>query len=535
LIVTALIGVLLTVSVNRARQEAAPPPKNQIVYGLAVQPAGLDPHVNSGAEVEIILRSVYDTLVYRDPITRGYQPGLATQTDVTTDGLTYTFKLRRDVLFHDGTPFNALSVARTLDRIINPETKAAQGLRLLGSFDKYVVLDQFTIQITLKRPDATFLDSLTQTGLGIASPTALQTYDAQRYQFHQVGSGPYQFVEYIPGSHVTLRRNPAYAWGGTIYRPVTLADGLTPVDEIVFRFYEESTTRAPALQSGAVTMIGNLSPIDARALAGNGEIRLYPQPIPGTPTQWLFNTVNPPTDSLEVRQALLYGSNRPAVVGAVYQEFSPVAHSPLSASTPYYDPTLATLYPYDLAKSSTLFAAKNWALNSSEKLLKNNRNEAFRLVMVVPRWGQYPEVAERLIQQWVALGITVETRFVPTLSALLAEQARGEYHLIAYEVSAVDAGFLTKLYRSDAAPNWTKFKNGQLDSWLTEADRTLDAPKRAELYARIQRRLMEQALVFPIRDVVNLNAANIRLGSVSFSANGFSPNLYALTWRERVP
>jgi len=523
LVLACLIGIGAVFAVNRSRAQSEPEPKHSITYGLTLQPSGFDPHINASSELGIVLRSVYDTLLYRDPKTKAFVPGLAMQTDVSADGLTYTFKLREDVKFHDGTPFNAQAVARTLDRILNPDVHSQKSVFLLGPYDKYVIVDQFTIQLILKQPYAALLDALAQVYLGIASPTALQTYDAARYQFHQVGTGPFRFVEYIPGDHVTLRRNPDYKWGPAFYN----APSANSVDEVIFRFFTEPATRAPALESGEAAAMGELSPVDARSFAGNGDLRLVPQAVPGLPTQWFFNTTRPPTDTLEVRQAILYATNRAAIVDAVFQEFSPVAYGPLNASTPYYDPAVQRLYSYDANRAAGLFKARGYTRTGSGPYTRGGA--PLRLVMIVPRWGYHPDAAQKLQSLWREAGIEVELRTVPNLTGLLAEQKKGEYNLIAFNDSGVDASVLDRFYKSDGSANWTHFKNPELDTWLTQAGATLDGQQRQDLYSKIQRRIMDQALLLPIRDTVNLNGAKASLAGLTYDAYGWFPLLANLT------
>jgi peptide/nickel transport system substrate-binding protein len=195
------------------------PARHSITYGLTLSPSGFDPHINQSAEIGIVLRQVYDTLVYRDPTTNEIVPGLATGWSVSDDSLTYTFTLRSDVSFHDGTPFNAQAVAANLDRIASPNTRSQKALFLLGPYAGYEVVDEYTIRIRLTEPYSPLLDSLAQFYLGIASPTALAEHSLSRYQFHQVGTGPFAFIEYIPEDRIVLRRNPAYAWGPAFYTP----------------------------------------------------------------------------------------------------------------------------------------------------------------------------------------------------------------------------------------------------------------------------------------------------------------------------
>lgn len=177
---------------------AAQPAASRIVYGLTLLPSGFDPHINASAELGIPLRSVYDTLVYRDPATQDFVAGLAERWEISPDGLVYTFYLRRGVRFHDGEPFNALAVAANLNRITAPETRSQKAAFLLGSFERYIVLDEYTIQLVLKSPFAPLLDSLSQVYLGIASPKALREYGNDLYQLHQVGTGPIRWLSSSP-------------------------------------------------------------------------------------------------------------------------------------------------------------------------------------------------------------------------------------------------------------------------------------------------------------------------------------------------
>ncbi|HVO41195.1 MAG TPA: ABC transporter substrate-binding protein, partial [Aggregatilineales bacterium] len=108
---------------------------NRIVYGLTLLPSGFDPHINQSSELGIVLRSVYDTLVYRDPDTKQIVPGLAESWEISPDGLTYTFHLRSGVRFQDGTPFNADAIAYNFDRITNPANKSQKAVFLLGPID----------------------------------------------------------------------------------------------------------------------------------------------------------------------------------------------------------------------------------------------------------------------------------------------------------------------------------------------------------------------------------------------------------------
>jgi peptide/nickel transport system substrate-binding protein len=324
-------------------EQAAVGSGNRIIYGLTLNPTGFDPHRHISSELGIPFFSVYDTLVYRHPQSMDFVPGLADRWEMASDGLSWTFYLKQNVKFHDGTDFNAQAVGTNLDRIMNTEIGSQKARSMLGSFTGYEVLDNYTIKLNFSEPFAPLLDGLSQVYLGIASPQALSEYSNNTYQFHQVGTGPYKLVEMVPGDHLILQANEDYTWGPVFYAPRSGES----IDTVEFRFYEDPATRSLALQSGEIQMIGELLPTDAELLIGDASLEIYPVPILGTPQQFFLNTKRAPMDNLAVRQALLYATNRTAIVEAVFQGRSPVAYGPLTSTMPFYNAAVKQLYPYD--------------------------------------------------------------------------------------------------------------------------------------------------------------------------------------------
>ena len=497
-----------------------PPVRHPIVYGLTLMPSGFDPHIHASSELGIPLRQVYDTLVYRDPTTGEFVPGLATSWAISDDGLDYTFSLREGVTFHDGTAFNAQSVASNLDRITDPATASQKAVYMLGPYLSYTIVDQYTIRITLSEPYSPLLDSLSQVYLGMASPAAFSQYSDNRYQFHQVGTGPFTFEEYVPGDHITLRRNPNYTWGPAFYTP---ASDLS-VDQIEFRFYEDAATRSLAIENDEVQIMGELPPIDARVLTGNNEVQVVPVTIPGQPLQFLMNTQRFPTDNLLVRQALLFGANRNAIADTVFQRFSPVAWGPLSANDPFYSSEVTGSYATDTAQAQALLADAGYSDSDNNGFLDFSGVE-LTLDVIVPPWGLIPDVAQMLQDQWRTLGIRVNLKSVPTRGGLLEEVETGEYNLVAYYSFGVDPALLDQFYMTGASNNWFNYSNPDLDLLLANAGREMDPTVRRDLYAQAQRIIMEQALILPVRDYVNLNAVSAGLADVTFDPYGWFPLL----------
>jgi len=145
----------------------------RLIYGLTLVVSGIDPHVDASSELGIPLTSVYDMLVYQDS-DGSFVPGLAERWQVSDDGLVYTFHLRDDVTFHDGTVFNGETVKFSFDRIADPETKSRKAASLLGPYERTEVVDDFTVRVRFGQPHAAFLDAASQVYLAMISPAAVQ-------------------------------------------------------------------------------------------------------------------------------------------------------------------------------------------------------------------------------------------------------------------------------------------------------------------------------------------------------------------------
>ena len=502
-------------------ESETPPTPSRLVYGLTLAPSGLDPHLNASSELGIPLTSVYDTLVYLDEETDQFVPGLANSWTVSGDGLVYTFTLRDDVVFHDGTPFNAEAVKFNLDRITSPDLASQKARFMLGPYNRAELVDEFTVKIYLDQPFAPLLDSLSQVYLGMASPAAVQKW-GDEYQLHQAGTGPYVFSDYAPGDRLLLTANPDYAWGPELYSRQTAS-----IDEIEFRFFTDPATRSPALETGEAQIMGEIPPQDAERLQADAQFILQPQPIPGSSLMFFLNTARPPLDELPLRQALLYGANRPAIISAVFRDTSPVAYGPLTAVTFGYDPAVKDYYPFDPARAAALLDEAGW-LDTDGDGMRERNGQPLVLDMYLMGWGFMPEVGQLLAAQWQELGIGINSQIVSYPEAL-AIGAEGGHHLIPFPLSGSDPDIMRKFFHAEAQFNWSKINNPTLDSLLTEAAQTADRPTRANLYSQAQQQVMDQALILPVRDYVNLNGLNNRVQGLRFDAQGWFPRLIDVT------
>jgi peptide/nickel transport system substrate-binding protein len=487
----------------------------ELHYGLTLAPTGIDPHVNASSELGIPLSSVYDTLVFRAP-DGGFVPGLAERWDISPDGLRYTFHLRRDVRFHDGTAFDAEAVKTNIDRILDPQTKSQKARIMIDAVTGVTVVDSATVQFALSEPFAPLLDSLSQVYLGMASPAALEKWGAD-YQFHQVGTGPFRFGEYVPEDHLTLERNPDYAWAPSVYRNPTAR-----VDRVVFRFYVDPATRSPALRSGEADVMGEVLPGDAADLERGG-FTVYPVNIPGQPLQFFLNTRREPTDDPLVREALIAAVDRKSLVRTVFGSYSPVATGPLTAAT-WGAAAVLPDESYLPEKAGELLEQSGWeAPRGGGTLEKDGR--PLRLKLVYPSWGLAPQTAELLELEWRKVGVETELVQAVSFSALLDAQKSGAYNLISMNLAGTDPDLLRSFFRSDGPYNWSGIRESELDSLLDRAVSAAGDAERLELYRRAQEIIARECVLLPLRDYVNLNVASNRVNGLHFSPQGWFPVL----------
>jgi len=509
-----------------SQESETPKSGGTLHYGLTLPVSGIDPHVNANSELGIALSSVYDTLVVQDK-DGTFHPSLAQSWTISPDGREYTFKLRRDVAFHDGTPFNAAAVVRNLKRVSDPATRSQKAVFLLGPFDRAEAVDDSTVKIVLREPYAPLLDGLSQVYLGMASPAALDKWGDQ-YQLHQVGTGPFRFAEYQDRQSLTLERNENYRWAPSI----RTHQGPAYLDRIEFRFYPDTATRLPALLSGQTDVMGELPLTDAEKIAqapdgqiGGANYRLYPIAVPGQSVQFFLNTSLAPLDDLRVRQALLHATDRTALVNAVFGSSSPVATGPLSAVTRGADSALANLYPYDPEKARKLLSDAGWRDTNSDGILERD-GKPLALKGILMSWGELPAVGTILQAQWRQAGIDLQLEPMTYPAALEAGRA-GTHHLMPFVLSGTDPDLLSNFFHSRnlGAFNFAKVNDPELDAWLDAASREGDWTKRADLYAKVQQRVMDRAWILPVRDQVNLNAAFGRVQGLSYDVQGWFPVL----------
>ena len=496
----------------------APKPGGTFTYALNQEPESFDPAVTTYAVTNKVNINVFDPLIWQAP-DLSYTPGLAEAYEVSVDGKAFTFHLRKDVKFHDGTPLNADAVKFSWDRIVNPETKSKTALNQLGPFTQAVVVDEFTVRAEFSEPYAPFLDAASQSYCAPVSPTAVQKFGTD-FAHNLVGTGPYMFKEWIDRDHITLVKNPDYNWAPAIFEH----QGPAYLDEIVFKFIVDDATRVGTLQSGETDGIDSVPPKDVASFMDDPDAyQVLNAAVPGIPNLLAINTERPPTNELAVRQALNYGLDKDTIIKTLNFDLYVPAYGPLNAATLGFDPTLKELYPYDPQKATTALEEAGWAKGAGGFYEKAGQPAK------VSYYTAPTDTAPPLIQaQWKEIGIDTEIKQMD-YNALIPLVTKGEHNLASIGWIQADPDVSRILLYSkniESGYGWTRFRSAELDTLLVEAAATVDAEQRGQLYARIQQITMQNALVVPINDLAAIYALGSYVKGFRVDTRGWYPWLY---------
>jgi peptide/nickel transport system substrate-binding protein len=328
---------------------------NTFIWGKSGDGDSLDSAVSTNGEVYEVTTQIFNLLVRAKPGETGIEGDLATSWSVSPDGLTWTFKLRKGVTFHDGTPWNAEAAKFNWDRWADEKnpyhaTKGGDyeywGDFMADSFKEAKVVDPYTLQIVLKKPNAPILANLTIIAFAFTSPASFKKYGTTGVGLHPVGTGPYVFKEWVRDDHVTMEANPNF-----------FRKGLPKTKRLIMRVIKDNAARYLALKAGEVSAIELPNTEDVIAAQKDPNLKVVFRPPFNT--SWLrFNMNDPLLKDKRIRQAIAYSINRQAIVQGLYAGFGEVAQQHMPP-TMWGRATLAPI-PYDTAKAKQLLAEANY-------------------------------------------------------------------------------------------------------------------------------------------------------------------------------
>jgi peptide/nickel transport system substrate-binding protein len=362
-----------TAAVVRSNQ---PVSGGTLIYATDREPTCLDPHVAGDMPQVFIAQQYLDSLVSMDG--EGHiGPWLAKSFEVSADGLDYTFHLRDDVHFTDGTPFNAAAVKANLDHMANPKTQSSTAGGYIRQYRSTDVRDEYTAVVHLATPYAAFLEVLAQGFLGIESPTALlRSRDVNCES--PVGTGPFKVVRWDRQSQVELVRNPDY----NSAPPTAKHQGPAWLDKVIWKFIQEPSVRFASLQAGEVDVIETVPPESHEAARQNPDLSLIIAQRPGNPTNGTLNITRAPFNDINVREAFVRSADIDGALKSVYFNEFPRAGGVLSSATRFYSPDFEHAQDYDPAKAAKLLDAAGWSKRDAEGYrTKNGKRLQVHVVM----------------------------------------------------------------------------------------------------------------------------------------------------------
>ncbi|MEP7198264.1 MAG: ABC transporter substrate-binding protein [Chloroflexota bacterium] len=310
--------------------------------GLNSDLTTMDPHLSTAAVDRQVYQSIYNPLLRLDKDLT-IKPELAEKFEFT-DPTTLVLTLRKGVKFHDGTDFNAKAVKINFDRMLNPDTKSPRASEI-GTVKDVTVVDDNTVKLTLKNADAALLAQLTDRAGMIISPAAIEKYGKDLAR-NPVGTGPYQFVEWVTGDHLNVKKFDGYWEKGD--------DGqaLPYLDSVSYKPVTDETQRLTSLKTGTLDIIDAVASKDVAGLRAQKEVTF--DEVPGLGYQGLsINNKKAPFDKLEVRQALSYAIDRDTIAKVVLFDSVTPGQGPIAPSSWAYDASVNTL-KRDPAKAKAL-------------------------------------------------------------------------------------------------------------------------------------------------------------------------------------
>lgn len=516
ILVAATLGSLLPVTAQD---------NSELRFGIGNNVDVLDPNLTTFSSVGTIMFHVFDPLVWQDPLGT-FLPGLATDWTVNDDATEYTFNLRSDVMFHDGTPFNAEAVKFTFDRIANPDTGAQTAFSLLGPYKESEVVDDDTVIVRFNTPFAPFLNSISSPYLGISSPTAIESMGADYGQTDVVGTGPYMLDSYVPDSEVVLVRNPDYNWGS---QEVFGMSGPGNFERIVFKIIQEPATRLAALESGEVHFIDEVPELDVARLSEDPNVVVVQMEQPGHGWSLMMNVENPPTDELAVRQAIALATNKQGLIDTVFNGIGTPACSALTKNMFGYDPASCDHLPYDPAQAGAVLDEAGWVMNDATGY---RERDGERLVIQHYYRADNPlgaSMATYMQADLLPLGIEVQLNGLSRAGYFDAVRS-GQHNTQNWwdTFTDPDGVYRTLFYsaNADGGTNRNRYVNADLDAMIDEAAATTDSEARAALYAEIQQFVDDEAIMVYFVDPFLLYAHTPALQGVKYLSGGNLAHFY---------
>lgn len=450
---------------------------NVLVFAQGSDPRGLDPAYVDDGESYKIMSQIFEGLVRYKAGSTEIQPALATEWSTSADGKEWTFKLRKNVKFHDGTPFNAQAVKFSFERQLPPNRKDDMPYAefVFDGVKSVEVVDDYTVKIVLENPSAAFLANMAM-GLAapIVSPEAVKKY-GDKFIENPVGTGPYKFVKWEKGQMIELAAFDGY-WGD---KP--------KMAKAIYKFTKENSVRASDLATGSTDIMDGVDVNDLKMLQDKG-MKIVKEP--GMNINYMgFFTNKKPFDNLKLRQAISMAINRQYLVDYLYQGNAQLPNSLLPSFIPGYSKDVKP-YGYNPEEAKKLLAEAGYPNGFEFTAITYSNPRPYN-----PVNGE--KLAAAIQADLAKIGVTMNIKSYPWKEyKQVLFNAEGDAYFYGWIGDNGDADNFLMLLDSaqiKGSLNASKYSNPALDKMLAEGRTTMDPAKRAAIYADAQKLIMADA------------------------------------------
>jgi glutathione transport system substrate-binding protein len=449
---------------------------DDVTVAVPISLDSLDPYNTNSTLAQAVGKSYYEGLFAFDK-DLNIQPLLATGHTVSDDGKVYTFTLRQGVKFHDGTDFNAEAVKVNLERVLDK----ANGLARYNQFnriEKVEAVGPSTVRITLKEPFSAFINALTHPSAMMISPTALKKW-GKDITFHPTGTGPFEFVEWKPSTHLKVKKFAGY-W----------QKGYPKIDTLTFRTVTDNSSRGAMVQTGEAQFTYPLPYEQAKLLEKDDKLSIVA--APSIVADYVaLNVQHKPFDDVRVRQALNYAINKEALAKVAFAGYAVPSAGVIPQGVQYAEKMAP--WPYDPKKARELLKEAGYPDGFTTSLWSAYND------------GTAAKVVQFLQQQLRQVGVKASIELLESgqrvqrvQSVKDAKTAPVRMYYATWSASTGEADWaLRPLFASTAWPpvfnNVSYYADAQVDKSISDALLTTDPAAKTRLYNQAQERIWEQA------------------------------------------
>lgn len=512
-----LVAALLGQQAFNISTVMVPAPGGTYVEGLAGSPRYINPLFSQYNQTdEDLVRLIFTGLTTTDDQGQ-IIPDLATDWEISEDGLQYTFHLRRDVRWHDGTPFTADDVLFTVQAIQDADFQGVSSLADLWRQVDVKRVDDYTVSFRLGKPFAPFLGYTTS---GLLPAHLLADVPARELLEHSfntkpIGTGPFMVREATP-DHIVLAANP-YFYGDRPY-----------LERLEFKFYPDYESIFNAYQQGEVMGISRVQPPDLPRVHREENLNLFSARLAGY-TIIFLNLQRPVFEEEEVRQALLYALDRQKIIDQILDGQGLVAHSPIMPNSWAYNERVQR-YSYDVEKAESLLEEEGWVDADGDGV---REKEGIRLEFAILAADDSTQIRiiEEITRQWEQVGVKANPQ-VAGFSGLVSDflrPRRFDAVLVNWRDTSNDPD-LYPLWHStqavDEGQNYAGFDDREADEMLEQARQTTDRGARAGMYRRFQEIFAEEVpsllLYYPVYNyAVDARVRGVQISPLVYPGDRF--------------